>query len=110
MKMNKKNVIIIILSVLLIVSRFRPLIERGYCLNNNGDGIILCMDEIKPIHPNYNYIKYDNDLMGKTIYTFYLFNPFNNYTDDIIVRYDYVSRETLILNNEILNCSHEYFY
>ena len=103
--------IIIILSICLIIARLRPCLDFGFCMDNNGNGILLNMDDFTPIDDYYNYIKYDNNLNGKYIYTLYLLNPFTNYYDDIIFRYDFishVSRETL--NENVLKYGHIYNY
>lgn len=107
MNKNKlKNIMIIILLVLLVFSRFRPTIDFGLCYNNNGDGVLLNRNDLMPIDEYYNYIGYDNNLMGKYIYTLCIYNPLNNYCDDIILRYDYVSRETYKLNYDVLKYTH----
>lgn len=113
MNKNKiKNIIIIVLLIGFIIARFRPNIDFGYCMDNNGNGILLNRDDLSPIDEYYNYIKYDDNLNGKYIYSFYLLNPFTNYYDDIIFRYDFishVSRETLP-QNIILTYGHIYNY
>ena len=112
MKNKIKNIIIIVLLIGFIIARFRPCIDFGYCMDNNGNGILLNRDDLTPIDENYNYIKYDDNLNGKYIYSFYLLNPFTNYYDDIIFRYDFisrVSRETLP-QNIILTYGHIYNY
>lgn len=95
MKNKIKNIIIIILICMFIFSRFRPVIEMGYCINNYGDGIILNSETLQPIDVNYNYVKYDKNLSGKCIFTLYIFNPLNNYPDDIIIRYDFISNKNI---------------
>lgn len=58
-----------------------------------GDGKVLnALDE------NYNYISYmdvDGAKEGNTIVTYLVYNPDNNFVDDIMERYDY------ILNKEV---------
>ena len=101
MKNKIKNITIIILTILLLFSRFRPTLDFGFCMDNNGNGILLNQKTMFPIDDYYNYIGYDNNLMGKYIYTLCIYNPFTNWNDDIILRYDFVSnvsRETLNKN------------
>ena len=57
----------------------------GEKVNEQGDGVVL-----NTAYTEYNYIHYDNDVpMNTIIVTFNLYNPYNNYEDDIIERYDY---------------------
>lgn len=72
--------------------------------NRNGNIIIertlgVCKDEEKngeilnPLDVNYNYISYkgvENAHEGNIIVTYLIYNPQNNYEDDIVLRYDYV--------------------
>lgn len=85
-----KNIIFVLLFVGLLFARFRPFVDFGFCMDNNGNGIVLNPETYLPVDPVYNYIKYENGLQGKYIYTFCLMNPFTNWNDDIIFRYDYV--------------------
>lgn len=110
MKNKIKNITIIILTILLLFSRFRPTLDFGFCMDNNGNGILLNQNDLMPIDDYYNYIGYDKNLMGKYIYTLCIYNPLNNYCDDIIIRYDFisnVSRETL---NENIIKSYGHLY
>lgn len=98
--MNKniiKNILIIVLLILLIFKSFRPEIITGFCLDESGNGIELNPETLQPIHPYYNYIKYNPEMYNNYVKTILIYNPFNNYCDDIIFRYDIkcnVSRET----------------
>ena len=57
----------------------------GEKVNEQGDGVVL-----NTAYTDYNYIHYDDDVpMNTIIVTFNLYNPYNNYEDDIIERYDY---------------------
>lgn len=60
----------------------------GKCINSSGDGVIL-----NPSSPDTNYISY-RSVKGVTensiIITYFIYNPDNNYTDDIIYRCDYI--------------------
>lgn len=60
----------------------------GEVTSVDGDGRILnCAD------PNYNYISYrrvDNITVGDTIKTYCVYNPFSDYEDDVVMRFDFV--------------------
>lgn len=60
-------------------------IDKGICLNANGDG------KVYNGEPYYNYINYSRTdaSEGDTLYTYELLNPLNNYCDDIVLRIDY---------------------
>ena len=66
------------------------LVEKiiGRCLDAEGNGqIINCSD------PNYNYISYKNVEgvhTGDVVLTVCIYQPNNSYTDDIVVRFDYI--------------------
>ena len=68
------------------------IVERAIGIVTNkeriGDGIILNTDSY------YNYISYSNtDLeysKGTVMITYFVYNPYTNYVDDIVERYDYV--------------------
>lgn len=69
------------------------IIERiiGVVENPDGDGKIL-----NPNNPEQNYICYagiDGIQEGDVIATYCIYNPDNNYIDDIIERFDYVIDE-----------------
>lgn len=66
------------------------IVERivGKVINKKGDGRIS-----NPRHPKYNYISYrkvKGAKKGKTIVTYCIYNPHNNYEDDIMLRLDFV--------------------
>lgn len=65
------------------------LIERvvGVVLDEDGNGKAFVDD------PYYNYISYEKvagAYVGDVICTFLVYNPANNYEDDIIERYDFI--------------------
>ena len=59
-------------------------ILTGKQINKAGDGKIQTKD------PYYNYISYKREgfQKGDKIRTYCIFNPYNNYEDDVIERYD----------------------
>lgn len=59
----------------------------GKCLDENGNGKILNTES------EYNYISYSGVswvLPGDTVVTYEVYNPSNNYEDDIVARWDFV--------------------
>ena len=57
----------------------------GEKVNEKGDGVVL-----NTAYTEFNYIHYGEDVpMNTIIVTFSLYNPYNNYEDDIIERFDY---------------------
>ena len=113
---NKKN--LVILSILLVIIlgalanikvmdnsllSFDELEQRngklyisrsvGIILNSEGDG-----KELNPLEPEKDYISYNkaiNELGGEpgnVVVTYFVYNPFSNYYDDIIARYDFIKR------------------
>ena len=60
-------------------------VMSGTALNKKGDGRVDTKD------PYYNYISYNGIKgikKGSRIRTFCIYNPYNNYEDDIVERYD----------------------
>ena len=88
--MNAKIVKVLIISLLTIatISRFRPCISVGHCLDEYGHGHIdKCTDGVEE---PYTYISYHGIAKtGEKVITFDLFNPLNNYCDDTILIMDY---------------------
>ena len=58
-------------------------VSIGKQINRYGDGKIL-----NACDPHYNYIRYHGFHKGDIIRTYCIFNPYNNWEDDIIDRFD----------------------
>ena len=86
--MKKALIIIAALSVLWL--GYRTQIDIGRCYDMYGNGKLYNGESY------FNYIKYDENVTENDIViTVCLLNPFNNYIDDIIVRYDKVILEDM---------------
>lgn len=81
---TKANVILVL--VLLSLARLicRSEIDKGVCLDDDGNGRIYTDSEF-----NYISYKYTDAQTGDELITYDLLNPFNNYCDDIVIRIDY---------------------
>lgn len=84
----RKNANVKIIAALIILALIRLInrseIDKGICLDDDGNGRICTESE-------YNYIsyKYTDAKPGNELITYDLLNPFNNYCDDIVIRIDY---------------------
>lgn len=84
--MKKTTKMVLTLTVLILARlAFRSDIEKGICLNSDGDG------KVYNGEPYYNYINYSRTdaSEGDELITYELLNPLNNYCDDIVLRIDY---------------------
>lgn len=64
-------------------------VDYGMCLDEYGNGMLYGYSD------EYNYISYARTEAkpGDTVYTFCVYNPENNYCDDIIYRFDVIVNE-----------------
>ena len=81
---TKANVILVLILLSLARLICRSEIDKGICLDDDGNGQIYTDSK-------YNYIsyKYTDATTGDELITYDLLNPFNNYCDDIVIRIDY---------------------
>ena len=86
--MKKTIISAILLGVLVAVCMYRPTIELGVSLDNEGNGIVVKANG-EPIDPLYNYISFKKGDKGDKFATFYLYRPMGG-EDDIIFRQDFL--------------------
>ena len=84
--MTKKIIGAILIGFLAYTAIFRTEVDKGVCLNAQGDG------KLYNGEPYYNYISYarTDAQEGDEVITICILNPFNTYCDDIIYRTDFV--------------------
>jgi hypothetical protein len=83
-----KKIMCVVLIVVAYLMMFRTEIDRGICLNANGDG------KLYNGEPYYNYISYRDTgaIEGDEVVTLTVLNPMNMAPDDIIYRADWIRR------------------
>ena len=84
MKNTIKNISIILLVAYILACKVE--VMTGTCLNAQGDGKLNTSD------PYYNYISYASTdaRPGDTVLTVDILNPLTTYSDDIIIRHDFI--------------------
>jgi len=82
----RKAIITILLAFIAYTAAFRTELDKGVCLNNQGDG------KLYNGEPYYNYISYASTdaKAGDKVLTVFILNPLNNYCDDYIYRHDWI--------------------
>lgn len=87
--MTKKIIGAILIGFIAYTAIFRTEIDKGICLNEQGDG------KLYNGEPYYNYISYrqTDATPGQEVITICILNPTNRYIDDIIFRYDIPLKE-----------------
>lgn len=84
MKKRIKTAIYVLAAFAVFCIVLRSDIDKGVCLDDEGNGQIYTDSE-------YNYInyKYTDAQKGDELITYELLNPLNNACDDIVLRIDY---------------------
>ena len=83
-----KKIVCVMLVAFAYLAIFRTEIDRGVCLNENGDG------KLYNGEPYYNYISYSctDAKAGDEVISLFILNPLNTYCDDYIYRNDWIIR------------------
>lgn len=64
-------------------------VDVGICTDSSGNGILID----SWVDPEYNYMSYREVTgvqPGDIVYTFDIMNPYSNYDDDIVYRFDVI--------------------